>query len=98
MAKDCYYLRHKRNQELFAYLEINETLDYIHARKLNLMNWIENELRILGKYNEVEQLIVFYKEIDTKLHTWVEISRLVHYSETQCRRIYRNYKHIRSID
>ena len=27
MAKDCYYLRHKRNQELFAYLEINETLD-----------------------------------------------------------------------
>ena len=94
----------KRIDKLAKYVEsmeekqINETLDYIHARKLNLMNWIENELRILGKYNEVEQLIVFYKEIDTKLHTWVEISRLVHYSETQCRRIYRNYKHIRSID
>lgn len=77
--------------------KINETLDYIQARKINLMNFIDNELKILGKYNEVEKLIVFYKEIDTKSHTWLEISRLVHYSESQCRRIYRNYKHMRNI-
>lgn len=94
----------KRVDRLALYVEsmdekkINETLDYIHAKKTNLMNFIDQELKILGKYNEVEKLIVFYKEIDIKEHTWVEISRLVHYSETQCRRIYRNYKHFRNIN
>lgn len=93
----------KRVDRLAQYVEsmdekkINETLDYIHARKLNLMNWMDNELKILGKYNEVEKLIVFYKEVDTKQRTWIEISRLVHYSESHCKRIYRNYKHIRNI-
>lgn len=93
----------KRVDRLAKYVEtmdekkINETLDYIKARRENLMNWIDQELKILGKYKEVEQLIIYYKEIDTRQHTWFEISKLVHYSETQCRRIYRNYKHIRSI-
>lgn len=93
----------KRVDRLALYVEsmdekkINETLDYIQSRKLNLMNWMDQELKILGKYNEVEKLIVFYKEVDTKPRTWVEISRLVHYSESHCKRIYKNYKHLRNI-
>lgn len=93
----------KRVDRLALYVEsmdekkINETLDYIQSRKQNLMNWMDQELKILGKYNEVEKLIVFYKEVDTKSRTWVEISRLVHYSESHCKRIYKNYKHLRNI-
>ena len=93
----------KRVDRLALYVEsmdekkINETLDYIQAKKQNLLNWMDQELKILGKYKEVEKLIVYYKEIDTKPHTWIEISRLVHYSESHCKRIYRNYKHLRNI-
>ena len=63
----------------------------------NYMDWIDNELRILKKYDKVEQLIVYYKEIDTKEYTWKSISQLVHYSEPQCRRIYKKYKKKREI-
>lgn len=63
----------------------------------NYMDWIDNELRILKKYDKVEQLIVYYKEIDTKEYTWANISAMVHYSETQCRRIYRRYKRKRNV-
>ncbi len=93
----------KRVDRLAQYVEsleekqINETLDYIQARKENLMNWLDQELKILGKYNDAEQLIVYYKEIDTKPRTWIEISRLVKYSESHCKRIYKNYKHMRNI-
>ena len=93
-----------RSDRLLEYAEredekkINETLDYIHAKIENLSNWIENELKILGKYDEIEQLIVYYKEIEKRKYTWVEISQRVHYSVTQCRRIYRKNKKIRSID
>lgn len=93
-----------RSDRLLEYAEredekkINETLDYIHAKIENLSNWIDNELKILGKYDEIEQLIVYYKEMEKRKYTWVEISQRVHYSVTQCRRIYRKYKKIRSID
>ena len=33
----------------------------------NQMNWIDNELKILKKYDRVEQLIVYYKEIDDRV-------------------------------
>lgn len=73
--------------------EIKRTQDEI---KIN-MDWIDKELKILNKYNKVEQLIVYYKEISTKEYTWQSISNLVHYSEAQCRRIYRAYKAKRNI-
>ena len=98
----------KRVDRLALYVEsmddkkINETLDYIQKKKQNLMNWLDNELSILKKYNEIEQLIVYYKEnvmITDKYTnkrrnmTWEEISKEVHYSKDYCRKIYRNYKY-----
>lgn len=77
---------------------IDETLSYIHAKKQNLLMWIENELKILGKYDQVEQLVVYYKEIDTRKVSWLEISTLVHYSVSQCKRIYRRYKKLRDFE
>ena len=73
--------------------KIVETQDKIK----NNMDWIDEELRILKKYDKVEQLIVYYKEIATKNYTWRDISNLVHYSESQCKRIYKKYKRKRDI-
>lgn len=102
----------KRVDKLAKYVEtmeekqINETLDYIQAKRENLMNWIDNELKILKKYNEVEQLIIHYKEnmiIKDKYTgkqremTWEEIAKEVHYNKDHCRRIYRNYKKLRNV-
>lgn len=94
----------KRSDRLLEYIEtmdikkIDETLNYIFKRKQNLMNWIDDELKILGKYDKIEQLIIYYKEVDPKKYTWIEISQLVHYSVTQCRRIYKRYKKKRNIN
>lgn len=63
----------------------------------NTMDWIDNELKILEKYNKVEQLIVYYKECSTIQYNWYQISNKVHYSVTQCRRIYKRYKETRNI-
>ena len=73
--------------------KIVETQDKIKSN----MDWIDEELRILKKYDKVEQLIVYYKEIATKNYTWRDISNLVHYSESQCKRIYKRYKKKRDI-
>ena len=66
-------------------------------RKENLLNWIDKELKILKKYDKVEQLIVYYKEIVPQKYTWHEISSLVHYSKDYCRKIYARYKNLRDI-
>lgn len=78
-------------------LQLDEEINQKQERKINLMNWIDQELKILKKYKKVEQLIVYYKEIDTKEYTWANISFMVHYSASQCRNIYRNYKRKRNI-
>lgn len=86
--------------------KINDTLDYIHKRKQNLLKWLTNELKILNKYGEVESLIIQYKENgiynpkeDRFVEmTWEQIAKQVHYSKTFCRNVYRTYKNQRFID
>ena len=41
---------------------IDKKLDILYGQKWNLEEYIEKELQRLGKYREVEQLIVYYKE------------------------------------
>ncbi len=100
----------KREDRLLKYAEledekqINNTLDYIQSRKLNLIEWIENELKILMKYGEVESVIIQLKERGKLINgvymqlTWDEISAEVHWSKSFCRNVYRKYKHKRYID
>lgn len=100
----------KREDKLLKYIEledekkINDTLSYIHSRKLNLLSWIENELKIMLKYGEVESVIIQLKEkgkfSDGKYNelTWEEISKEVHWSKSFCRNVYRKYKKRRYID
>lgn len=84
-------------KELEKWKNLDRRILENQERIKNYMDWIDNELRILKKYDKVEQLIVYYKEIDTKEYTWKSISQLVHYSEPQCRRIYKKYKKKREI-
>lgn len=91
----------KRVDKLLEYVEIkeikqlDEKIQLKQSRKLNLMDWIEKELVILKKYDKVEQLIVYYKDICLKKYTWREIATLVHYSKEQCQRIYKKYHKLR---
>lgn len=101
----------KRTDRLLEYMEqidtkqIDATIDYIHNRKQNLINWIGNELKIMLKYGELESVIIQLKEMgklnkDGKYEkiTWEEIAKEVHWSKSFCRNVYRNYKKKRDID
>ena len=92
--------------ELEEEKQINATLDYIYQRKQNLLKWIDEELKIMLKYGEVESAIIQLKE--NKLikdkntgkyrnMTWEEISKEVHWSKSFCRNVYRSYKRKRNI-
>lgn len=82
----------------YAIDEIDPEIEKLYKEKRIYEDYIEKELTRLGKYNEVEQLIIFYKEQTTTEYTWEQISQRVHYSVTQCRRIYRKWKKQRSIE
>ena len=82
----------------YAIDEIDPEIEKLYKEKRLYEDYIEKELIRLGKYNEVEQLIIFYKEQTTTEYTWEQISQRVHYSITQCRRIYRKWKKQRSIE
>ena len=103
----------KREDKYLNYVEtleekqINEEIDKIYAQRKNLENWLNNELKIMGKYNELEQLVRYYKEevqITDKWTgrvrglTWEEIGKNIHYSSVWCRKVYKLYKMKRDID
>lgn len=100
----------KREDRLEKYVEllddkkIDETLSYIQSRKENLLNWLENEMKIMLKYGEIERVIIQLKEEGKltngryKSLTWDEISTEVHWSKSFCRNVYRKYKHKRYVD
>ena len=57
----------------------DKELNELYAEKKILEEYIENELIRLGKYREVEQLIIYYKEQITEKLTWQQISFRTHY-------------------
>lgn len=101
-----------REDRLLKYVEseeekrLNDTLDYIDRKKQNLMRWINEELRILNKYGELETLIIQLKEntsVKDKYSnkyrelTWEEIGNKTGYNKDHCRKIYRLYKKKRNL-
>ncbi len=93
----------KRVDKFAAYVvaledkEIDFNLDKLYAKKRNLEDFIEKELRRLKKYREVEQLIVYYKEQCLENYTWEQISQKVFYSKAQCKKIYQKWKGKRDV-
>lgn len=85
--------------ELKDELQIDTTLKYIEDKMNALTVWIENELKRLDKYSDVEQTIVFLRErkrVKDKYTgrirnmTWNEIAKEVHYSERSVKYFYQN--------
>ena len=76
---------------------IDNRLDLLYGQKKNLEEYIERELHRLGKYREIEQLIVYYKEQCLEKYTWNQIAQRVYYSKEQCQRIYKRWKKERNI-
>ena len=89
----------KREDRMTKYVElledkqIDETLDYIYKRKRNLMNYIEEELKIIGEYNQLERKIYDlrydqdYIKANGKKRPFTQIGNITGYSSSQCCRI-----------
>lgn len=84
-------------QDLPRWQDLDKRIKQTQEEIKNNLDWIDNELKILKKYDKVEQLIVYYKEIDVKNYTWYQIASNVHYSISQCKRLYSKYKNRRDI-
>ena len=82
----------------YAIDEIDPQIEKLYKEKKMYEDYIDKELLRLGKYREVEQLIIYYKEQCIDQYTWFQISQRVHYSESQCRKIYRRWKKQREIE
>lgn len=84
----------KREDRLLKYAEllddkkIDETLEYIDRRRNNLMNWLDNELKIMEKYEPLKRKIIRLRE-EEKL-SYEKIGAIVGYSERHVIRIYKN--------
>lgn len=81
----------KRVDKMLKYVEIledkqiDEALEYIFRKQKNLMDYIEQELKIIGQYNYIEKQI--YELRQQKVHWW-KVGNIVGLSDRQCRRIY----------
>lgn len=90
----------KREDRMLKYVEllddkkIDETLDYIHKRKRNIMNYIDEELKITGEYGILETKIYnlrydpeYIKENNGRKKPFWKIGQEVGFSASQCCRI-----------
>lgn len=71
--------------ELLDEKQIDQTLDYIHNKQQNLMNFIDEELKISGQYKEIEKKIYDLRNEKTP---WWKVANIVGFSDRQCKRIY----------
>lgn len=69
--------------------ELDTEIQITQNKIKNWMNYIDEELKIMKKYDKVLELIVYYKE--DKKCTWYGIASKVHLSIRQCQRIYKKY-------
>ena len=70
-------------KDLPRWHNIDKRIKITQEQIKNSLEWIDNELKILKKYDKVEQLILFYKELDEKKYTWSQFASMVHYSLSQ---------------
>lgn len=90
----------KRVDKMLKYIElleskqIDQTLDYIHKKQQNLMNYIENELKIIGQFSYIEKRIYDLRNDSEYIRThnkpmpfWI-IGNQMGLSDRHVRRIY----------
>ncbi len=83
----------KREDKLVKYAEllddkkIDETLDYIDKKRTNLMNWLDQELKIMEQYEPLKRKIIRLREEEHL--SYEKIGRAVGYSTRHVIRIYK---------
>ena len=83
----------KREDKLVKYAEllddkkIDETLDYIDKKRNNLINWLNQELKIMEKYEPLKRKIIKLRE--EKHLSYEKIGIAVGYSTRHVIRIYK---------
>ena len=89
-----------REDKMLKYVEvlenkqIDETLEYIFKKQQNLMNYIEEELRIIGQYSLIEKRIY---DLRQEKVPWWKVGNVVGLSDRQCKRIYSKMQKKRNI-
>ena len=89
-----------REDKMLKYVEvlenkqIDETLEYIFKKRQNLMNYIEEELRIIGQYSLIEKRIY---DLRSEKVPWWKVGNIVGLSDRQCKRIYSKMQKKRNI-
>lgn len=83
----------KREDRLVKYVEllddkkIDETLDYIDKKRTNLMNWLDQELKIMEQYEPLKRKIIRLREEEHLSYEKIGIA--VGYSTRHVIRIYK---------
>lgn len=83
----------KREDKLVKYIEllddkkIDETLDYIDKKRTNLMNWLDQELKIMERYEPLKRKIIRLREEEHLSYEKIGIA--VGYSTRHVIRIYK---------
>lgn len=83
----------KREDRLVKYIEllddkkIDETLDYIDKKRTNLMNWLDQELKIMEQYEPLKRKIIRLREEEHL--SYEKIGKAVGYSTRHVIRIYK---------
>ena len=83
----------KREDKLVKYAElldekkIDETLDYIDKKRTNLMNWLDQELKIMEQYEPLKRKIIRLREEEHLSYKKIGIA--VGYSTRHVIRIYK---------
>lgn len=83
----------KREDKLVKYAEllddkkIDETLEYIDKKRTNLMNWLDQELKIMEQYEPLKRKIIRLREEEHL--SYEKIGRAVGYSTRHVIRIYK---------
>ena len=79
-------------QDLPRWKELDDRIKRVQE-KIKINNkWVDRELKILKKYDDKIEEIVYLREQKEKKYSWIQISSMVCISESHCRYLYRKYK------
>lgn len=88
----------KENHFYIICSDIESKIDKLYEKRKILMDEVEKKMKQINEYDTVLKTIIFYKEECLEEYTWQDIAKLVNYSDTQCRNIYKKYKQKRDVD
>lgn len=75
---------------------IDPIINKLNKEIINLENYIDNQLKLIGEYEPLKAKIIKLRE---EYHMkWDDIAEATHYSTPHCKRVYKDYLNKRYID